>query len=97
MSKFNSCLRNGFVSFGDDFDVVAEKDRARFFMGKSKRRIFRDMDAITAFRFGGPDVFSEVEQQTLDGLESSDLPLRYREKPKAFFKGESFSVIPDKV
>ena len=24
MSKFNSCLRNGFVSFGDDFDVVAE-------------------------------------------------------------------------
>jgi hypothetical protein len=24
MSKFNTCLRNGFVSFGDDFDVVAE-------------------------------------------------------------------------
>ena len=24
MSKFNPCLRNGFVSFGDDFDVVAE-------------------------------------------------------------------------
>ena len=24
MSKFNSCLRNGHVSFGDDFDTVAE-------------------------------------------------------------------------
>ena len=24
MSKFNSCLRNGHVSFGDDFDIVAE-------------------------------------------------------------------------
>lgn len=80
-----------------NFPNIKEKDRARFFMGKSKRRIFRDMDATTAFRFGGPDVFSEVEQQTLDGLESSDLPLRYREKLKAFFKGESFSVIPDKV
>ena len=27
MSKFNPCLRNGFVSFGDDFDVVAEVTR----------------------------------------------------------------------
>ena len=27
MSKFNMCLRNGFVSFGDDFDVVAEVTR----------------------------------------------------------------------
>lgn len=24
MSKFNTCLRNGFISFGDDFDSVAE-------------------------------------------------------------------------
>ena len=24
MSKFNACLRNGLVSFGDDFDIVAE-------------------------------------------------------------------------
>ena len=27
MSKFNTCLRNGFVSLGDDFDVVAEVTR----------------------------------------------------------------------
>ena len=80
-----------------NFPNIEEKDRPKFFLGKNKRRIFRDMDATTAFRFGGPDVFSEVEQQTLEGLESSDLPPRYREKLKAFFKGEAFSVVPEKI
>ena len=80
-----------------NFPNIQEKDRPKFFSGKSKRRIFRDMDATTAFRFGGPDVFSEVEQQTLAGLKSSDIPPRYRDKLLAFFKGEAFSVIPDKI
>jgi hypothetical protein len=52
------------------------------------------MDATTAFRFNGPDTFFGIVQQTVDGLEKSDLPLRYRNQLIEFFKGESFSVTP---
>ena len=77
-----------------NFPYIKEKDRRRFFPDNGKRRIFRDMDATTAFRFNGPDTFFGVVQQTVEGLEKSDLPQRYRDQLIEFFKGESFSVTP---
>lgn len=79
-----------------NFPNIPEKDRPKFFLDKGKRRIFRDMDATTAFRFGGPDAFFDVEQQTIDGLKMSNLPPRYRDLLIKFFSGEAFTVIPEK-
>ena len=78
-----------------NFPNIKEQDRPKFFFGdERKRRVFRDMDATTAFRFGGPAAFSDVENHTINGLEMSDLPKRYCKQLIAFFKGESFSVLP---
>ena len=75
---------------------IEEKDRPKFFLEKGKRRIFRDIDATTAFRFNGPDTFSDIEKQSIDGLRKSDLPKRYRDQLMAFLKGDEFSVMPRK-
>ena len=73
-----------------NFPNIKERDRPKFFdKNKRRRRIFRDMDATTAFRFGGPKAFSNVENQTITGLEQSDLPKGFLKQLIAFFKGES--------
>jgi hypothetical protein len=77
-----------------NFPSIKDTDRRKFFPDNGKRRIFRDLDATTAFRFNGPDTFSDIEQQTISGLQNSDLPKRYRDQLIEFFKGETFSVIP---
>lgn len=77
-----------------NFPSIKDTDRRKFFPDNGKRRIFRDLDATTALRFNGPDTFSGIEQQTINGLQNSDLPERYRNQLIEFFKGETFSVIP---
>lgn len=79
-----------------NFPKIKEADRPKFFLEKGKRRIFRDIDATTAFRFNGPDTFSDIERQSIAGLRKSDIPKRYRDQLMAFFKGDGFSVIPSK-
>jgi serine/threonine protein kinase len=80
-----------------NFPNIAQDERQRFFLDNGRRRIFRDLDATTALRFEGPDTFSGIEQQSIDGLEESALPVRYRSQLIGFFRGEKFSVIPEKV
>lgn len=80
-----------------NFPNIAQDERQRFFLDNGRRRIFRDLDATTALRFEGPDTFSGIEQQSIDGLEESALPVRYRNQLIGFFRGEKFSVIPEKV
>ena len=75
---------------------IKEKDRPKFFPIKGKRRIFRDLDATTAFLFSGPETFAGIEKLTLDGIRKSDLPQGYRDLLVAFFKGDRFSVEPQK-
>lgn len=79
-----------------NFPNIKEESRPKFFLEKNKRRIFRDMDATTAFRFGGPGAFYDVEQQTIVGLKESNLPPQYRDQLLKFFSGEAFTVIPEK-
>jgi hypothetical protein len=80
-----------------NFPNIAQDERQKFFLDNGRRRIFRDLDATTALRFEGPDTFSGIEQQSIDGLEESALPVRYRNQLIGFFRGEKFSVIPEKV
>ena len=79
-----------------NFPNIKEENRPKFFLEEGKRRIFRDMDETTAFRFGGPGAFFDVEQQTIDGLKKSGLPPQYRDQLLNFFSGEAFTVIPGK-
>lgn len=73
---------------------IKEADRKRFFPVDGKRRIFRDLDATTAFLFNGPETFCGVERQTLDGIRRSKLPAAYRKQLLEFFSGKCFSVNP---
>ncbi len=72
---------------------IKEKDRSKFF-ADGKRRIFRDIDAATAFRFGGPDTFAEIELASTEGLKKTNLPEAYRNQLLKFFQGEKFTVFP---
>ncbi|MBQ3289108.1 MAG: hypothetical protein IJH50_06825 [Kiritimatiellae bacterium] len=77
-----------------NFPNLKAGDYQRFFPGR--RRILRDIDATTSFRFGGPPTFSGVEDETLDAIDESNMPASYKKVLADFFKGESFSVSPQK-
>ena len=66
----------------------------RNFFPEHRRRILRDIDATTSFRFGGPETFSGVEAETLRGIDESRMPETYKKVLRAFFSGESFTVSP---
>lgn len=77
-----------------NFPRLKSSDYKAFFPSQRGRRILRDIDATTSFRFGGPDIFSGVEDETLEGIENSNMPESYKQVLLKFFKGEDFSLIP---
>lgn len=78
-------------------NIDYNEGRSAFFGKAGTRRIFRDMDATTALRFGsGLNTFSEIEEETVAGINDSDLPDMYKNILVKFFKGNKFSVIPPK-
>ena len=70
-------------------------DQYRAFFPDHRRRILRDIDATTSFRFGGPETFSGVEEETLDAIRESRLPESYKKTLFDFFSGEKFTVLPE--
>ena len=70
-------------------------DQYRAFFPDHRRRILRDIDATTSFRFGGPETFSGVEEETLDAIRGSRLPEGYKKTLLDFFSGEKFTVLPE--
>ena len=70
-------------------------DQYRAFFPDHRRRILRDIDATTSFRFGGPETFSGVEEETLDAIRGSRLPESYKKALLDFFSGEKFTVLPE--
>ena len=70
-------------------------DQYRAFFPDHRRRILRDIDATTSFRFGGPETFSGVEEETLDAIRGSRLPESYKKTLLDFFSGEKFTVLPE--
>ncbi len=79
-------------------NIDYNEGRNAFFGKAGARRIFRDMDATTALRFGsGRDTFSQIEEETVAGINDSDLPDMYKKILVKFFKGNEFSVIPPKL
>ena len=70
-------------------------DQYRAFFPDHRRRILRDIDATTSFRFGGPETFSGVEKETLDAISESRLPESYKKTLLDFFSGEKFTVLPE--
>lgn len=77
-----------------NFPNVTSDDYKAFFPGR--KRILRDLDSTTSLRFGGPTSFAEVEQDTLDAIEESAMPQRYKKVLTKFFRGEDFAVLPPK-
>ncbi len=78
-------------------NIDYNEGRNAFFGKAGTRRIFRDMDATTALRFGSSrDTFFEIEEETVAGINDSDLPDMYKKILVRFFKGNEFSVIPPK-
>ena len=70
-------------------------DQYRAFFPDHRRRILRDIDATTSFRFGGPETFSGVEKEALDAIRESRLPESYKKTLLDFFSGEKFTVLPE--
>lgn len=70
-------------------------DQYRAIFPDHRRRILRDIDATTSFRFGGPETFSGVEEETLDAIRGSRLPESYKKTLLDFFSGEKFTVLPE--
>ena len=58
-------------------------------------RVFRDLDEMSGFCFGGPKTYHEWRQQTIRQIGRSALPRGYRAVLKAFFKSERFLLVPD--
>ena len=77
-----------------NFPKVTSDDYKTFF--PDRRRILRDLDATTSFRFGGPTSFAEVEKDALAAIDESVMPKCYKDILLKFFKGEDFTVIPPK-
>jgi serine/threonine protein kinase len=74
-----------------NFPEVSSDEYRAFFPGR--RRILRDLDATTSFRFGGPSSFAEVENDALEAIEESGMPRRYKDVLAKFFRGEAFTVL----
>ena len=81
-----------------NFKNIDSKDYGRFFPDRTRepdrRRIFRDIDATTSLRFGGPQTFSGIEEQTLKAIECGELPEIYKQTLLKYFRGESFDYLP---
>lgn len=75
--------------------TALRSDQYRAFFPDHRRRILRDIDATTSFRFGGPETFSGVEEETLDAIRGSRLPESYKKTLLDFFSGEKFTVQPE--
>ena len=75
-----------------NFPNLKSSDYKALFPGR--RRILRDIDAVTSFRFAGPLTFSGVEDETLKAIDESEMPARYKKVLRDFFKGEAFTVDP---
>lgn len=82
-----------------NFPNLGQKDYRRFFPDPNpeKRRILQDIDATTSFRFHGPGTFSGIEDQTIRAIELSELPKAYKKTLAAYFRGETFSVLPSET
>jgi len=76
-----------------NFPNLVRDDYQSFFRG-GRRRIHRDIDVATDFRFQGPPTFSGVEKQTIAAIRESQLPKAYKKVLIEFFKGENLSVSP---
>lgn len=75
-----------------NFPNVASDDYRRFF--PNRRRVLRDLDATTSFRFGGPASFAEEEEAVLGAVAESAMPACYKDVLTNFFRGDSFTVMP---
>ena len=75
-----------------NFPNLKTSDYQALFPGR--RRILRDIDAATSFRFAGPLTFSGVEDETLKAIEESQIPAGYKKVLQEFFKGNAFTVDP---
>ena len=75
-----------------NFPNLTAEDYQRFFPGR--RRILRDIDATTSFRFNGPLTFSGVEDETLEAIANSSMPKSYKKVLADFFSGKTFTVKP---
>lgn len=78
-----------------NFPNLRESDYRAFF--PNRRRILRDIDATTSFRFGGPRTFSGVEEESLAAIAESAMPQSYKDVLMKFFTGEDFTVLPKKI
>lgn len=77
-----------------NFPNVTSDDYRKFFPGR--RRILRDLDATTSFRFGGPASFADVEEDTLSAIGESSMPECYKSVLRRFFSGDDFTVMPSR-
>jgi len=78
-----------------NFPLLEASQYREFF--PNRRRILRDIDATTSFRFNGPLTFSGVEEESLAAIEESAMPQCYKDVLRKFFKGEDFTVLPRKA
>ena len=78
-----------------NFPNLRSSQYSDFFPGR--RRILRDIDATTSFRFGGPRTFSGVEEETLNAINESCMPSSYKAVLCDFFSGKGFSVEPKRM
>ena len=76
-----------------NFRHIAHEEYKDFF-SSNRRRILRDIDATTSFRFDGPDTFSGIEEETLKAVSESIMPESYKKTLADFFAGKTFSVLP---
>ena len=76
-----------------NFWHIAHEEYVEFF-SSNRRRILRDIDATTSFRFCGPDTFSSIEEETLKAVGESTMPESYKKVLAEFFAGKTFSVLP---
>lgn len=76
-------------------NINDENGRRSFFANSNKRRIFRDMESTTAFRLGGkPGTFKAIEDETVKGIEDSELPEDYKKVLIDYFRGRTYDVNP---
>lgn len=77
-----------------NFPNVDDADRMKFL--PQRKRIFRDIDATTAFRLGGPDTFTDICKQTLEAIDCCNMPAGYKQTLLDFFGAREFTVLPRK-
>ena len=78
-----------------NFPNIDDADRMKFL--PQRKRIFRDIDATTAFRLRGPDTFTDIGMQTLDAIRQCNMPHSYKQTLIDFFGGKEFTVLPPEI